>query len=143
MTEKDLRRLSKSDMLELLLRQSKVMRELKEKNAELEEQLKSRKIQLDEAGNIAQAALSLCGVFKAAQNAADMYIENVAVPSDLSNEEPKTDSMDSADNIAKSNNDIKSDISEMLEELKEQMHNEIQSSVKSAVKEALENIISK
>ena len=43
MTEKDLRRLSKSDMLELLLRQSKVMRELKEKNAELEEQLNRRR----------------------------------------------------------------------------------------------------
>jgi chromosome segregation ATPase len=43
----------------------------------LEGERASRTIQLREDGNIAQAALRLNGVFEAAQNAADQYLENI------------------------------------------------------------------
>ena len=43
----------------------------------LESERSSRRIELDEAGSIAEAALKLSGVFEAAQDAADRYMENI------------------------------------------------------------------
>jgi hypothetical protein len=42
-----------------------------------EEQLASRRIEVENAGSIAEASLRLNGVFQAAQEAADQYLENV------------------------------------------------------------------
>ena len=43
----------------------------------LEQERSSRRIDLDEAGSIAEAALKLSGIFEAAQDAADRYMENI------------------------------------------------------------------
>lgn len=43
----------------------------------LEQERSSRRIELDEAGSIAEAALKLSGIFEAAQDAADRYMENI------------------------------------------------------------------
>lgn len=43
----------------------------------LEQERSSRRIELDEAGTIAEAALKLSGIFEAAQDAADRYMENI------------------------------------------------------------------
>jgi glutathione S-transferase len=78
MTDKQLKRLSRADLLELLLIQTKENERL---HAELEEaraQLESRRICVEEAGSIANAALALNGVMEAAQAAADQYLENIA-----------------------------------------------------------------
>lgn len=80
MTDKELQKLSRTELLELLLVQS---RELDKKNQELESlqaQLQTRQIALSQAGNIAEAALRLNGIFEAAQAAADQYLENVMSP---------------------------------------------------------------
>ena len=80
MTDKELQKLSRTELLELLLVQS---RELDKKNQELERlqaQLQTRQIALSQAGNIAEAALRLNGIFEAAQAAADQYLENVMSP---------------------------------------------------------------
>lgn len=123
MTDKELHRLKKQDLLQLLLTQGKeaaalqaeitalsnsladtqagnarLKAKLNEKD-ELIEKLKdrldekdnlitrqrekmrewreSRMIELEDAGNIAEAALRLNGIFEAAQKAADQYIENL------------------------------------------------------------------
>ena len=80
MTDKELRKLTRTELLELLLVQS---RELDKVNRELENlqlQLEKREIALHQAGNIAEAALQLNGIFEAAQAAADQYLENVMSP---------------------------------------------------------------
>lgn len=80
MTDKELQKLSRTELLELLLVQS---RELDKKNQELESlraQLQTRQIALSQAGNIAEAALRLNGIFEAAQAAADQYLESVMSP---------------------------------------------------------------
>ena len=43
----------------------------------LDQERSSRRIELDEAGSIAEAALKLSGIFEAAQDAADRYMENI------------------------------------------------------------------
>ena len=77
MTDKELRRLSRSELLEMLIRQTqeneKLSQELQQCRAELDE----RRITAEKAGSIAQAALKLNGVFEAAQAAADQYVASV------------------------------------------------------------------
>lgn len=77
MTDKDLRKLNRAELLEMLLTQSKEIEELQAKLSAAEEQLQSKKIAIDEAGSIAQAALQVNGIFDAAQKAADQYLENI------------------------------------------------------------------
>lgn len=77
MTDKTLRRLSRRELVELLLAQSKEVERLRAELAQAEQQLKSRQILLREAGSIAEASLRLNEVFESAQKAADQYLLNV------------------------------------------------------------------
>lgn len=77
MTDEELRKLKRADLLELLVAQGKENEALQEKLRQAEAALWDRQIQLDEAGNIAEAALRLSGVFQAAQQASDQYLENI------------------------------------------------------------------
>lgn len=77
MTNKELKRLNRAELLEMLLEQSKEVERLKIQNQQLISQLESRQIKIDNAGSIAEAALQLNEVFAAAQKAADQYLENV------------------------------------------------------------------
>lgn len=77
MTDKTLRRLSRRELVEMLLAQSKEMERLRAELAQAEQQLKSRQILLSEAGSIAEASLRLNEVFESAQKAADQYLLNV------------------------------------------------------------------
>ena len=73
MTDKELRRLHREDLLQILIAQQ---RQIDELNAALEEKeaaLNEKKIAVQEAGSVAEAALKLSGVFEAAQQAADQY----------------------------------------------------------------------
>lgn len=77
MTEKELRRLSRMDLLEMLLEQSREVERLQTELETVKKQLQDRRIMEQEAGSIAEAALRLNKVFEAAQQAADQYLENV------------------------------------------------------------------
>ena len=77
MTEKELRRLSRADLLEMLIDQSLELEQTKKKLAAAEEALASRVIEINSAGSIAEAALRLNGVFEAAQAACDQYVQNI------------------------------------------------------------------
>ena len=77
MTDEELRKLKRGDLLELLVEQGRELDALQLRLHEAEKALEDRRIQLDEAGSIAQAALQLNGVFEAAQTAADQYLESV------------------------------------------------------------------
>lgn len=77
MTDKELRKLSRVELLEMLLEQSKEVARLKKELNKANEQLKSREILIDEAGSIAEAALQVNGIFDVAQEAADQYLDNI------------------------------------------------------------------
>lgn len=78
MTEKELRKLSRAELLELLLIQAKEAEQLRKRLERAEEKLCDRQLQVLEAGNLAQAALAINGVMEAAQAAADQYLANIA-----------------------------------------------------------------
>lgn len=77
MTDKELRRLSRQELVELLYDVEKENRSLRQQIDELQEKLNSREIHLRKAGSIAEAALTLNEVFEKAQAAADDYLRNL------------------------------------------------------------------
>ena len=77
MTNKELKRLSRVDLLEMLIMQTQENENLKKQLAEMQEKLDSRDIAINNSGSIAEASLQLNGVFEAARAAADQYLENI------------------------------------------------------------------
>ena len=79
MTERELKKLSRSDLLEMLLAQCRENEQLRAELDAANAKLESRTIALDNAGSIAEASLQLNGVFDAAQAACAQYIENIQI----------------------------------------------------------------
>lgn len=77
MTDKELHKLNRKELLELMLDQSRQLDDLREQLRQAQEQLASRQLLLNKAGSIAEASLQLNRVFDAAQAAAEQYLENV------------------------------------------------------------------
>lgn len=77
MDDRDLRRLSRQEMLEMLLELTRENEELKAELENMKNELQSKRIAVEEAGNIAEASLKLNKVFEDAQNAADQYLKNI------------------------------------------------------------------
>jgi len=77
MTGKELKKLSRAELLELLLEQVEENEKLRQKNEELEKKLEDRVIKITEAGSIAEAALKLNNVFEAAEAAAKQYLDSL------------------------------------------------------------------
>lgn len=76
--EKDLHKLKRIDLLEILVEQARELETLRSRVEDLEQQLADRTITLENTGNIAAAALELNHVMEAAQSAAQQYLDNVA-----------------------------------------------------------------
>ena len=77
MTDKELKRIGRAELLELLLTQSEENEALQARIDELEQELRRREIIIENAGTIADAAFQLNGVFDAASGAAVQYLENI------------------------------------------------------------------
>lgn len=76
MTEKELRKLNRYELLEMLLAQGKKVERLERELAEANEKLNERQRIVASSGTMAEAALRLNGVFEAADRAAEEYLDN-------------------------------------------------------------------
>lgn len=77
MTDKELRKLKRVELLEMLIAQVEENERLKESLEEAQKALSDRQIIINEAGSIADAALQINGVYAVAQAAATQYLENI------------------------------------------------------------------
>ena len=77
MADKEIKRLSRSELLELLVKLSEENEKLGKENEQLRKRLESRQISLENAGSIAEASLRINRVFEAVQAAADDYLASV------------------------------------------------------------------
>lgn len=77
MTEKELRKLSRRELLELLIIQTKKADRLKQQLDEANRKLNDRTVIIENSGSLAEAVMKLNGVFEAAQNAAQQYLDNL------------------------------------------------------------------
>lgn len=77
MKDKELKKLRRTDLIELMIAQSK---EIDRLNAELQaaqQKLADRNLAVSSTGNMADAAIQIYHVLASAQKAADLYLENV------------------------------------------------------------------
>lgn len=77
MTNKEMKKLSRAELLEMLIEQSKRVKELETQLDEANRKLNERAIILQNAGSIAEASLQLSDIFETAQKAADLYLESI------------------------------------------------------------------
>lgn len=85
MTDRELRRLSRTDLLELLLAQRRENEQLRCLLDQAQAQLADRTIQINNAGSIAEASLQLGGIFSAAQDSCQYYMDNIKLLSERQN----------------------------------------------------------
>lgn len=78
MTEKELKKLSRTDLLELLLAQTRETERLQKELDSARQMLSDRNLRIQKAGDLAHAVLEINEVAKAAQNAAQQYLDNIA-----------------------------------------------------------------
>lgn len=77
MTDKELQKLNRKELLEMLIAQANEIERLQADLKAAEAKVHDRNIEINNAGSIAEAALSLNGVFEAAQAAAEQYLLNI------------------------------------------------------------------
>ena len=77
MTEKELRKLNRYELLEMLLAQGKKLERLEHELAEANERLAQRQQIVATSGTMAEAAMRLNRVFEAADSAAKEYLSNM------------------------------------------------------------------
>ena len=77
MTEREMKKLTRYQLLELLILQSEQVNELQKQVDELQKKLDARDIQMTVVGSIAEASMQLSGIFNAAQKTADIYMDAV------------------------------------------------------------------
>lgn len=77
MTDKELRKLSRRELVDILCELQRRNDALSEQNTQLRQELEDKALRLSTAGSIAEAALRVNGVFEAAQAAAEQYLASV------------------------------------------------------------------
>ncbi len=87
MTEKELKRLTRMELLEMLIDQSREVERLRSELEETKKALEDKRIAIESSGSLAEAALALSGVFEKAQEAADLYIANIKLKGNDTDEE--------------------------------------------------------
>ena len=104
MTDKELRKLRRDDLLQILINQQKQIDTLNEQLEQSKQALANRDIAIQEAGTLAEAALKMNGVFEAAQNAAEEYAQQMQKRADalVAEAEKRTKEAQSlADNVVR------------------------------------------
>ncbi len=82
MTDKELRHLRRADLIDIIYELQKQGDEKDAQIKELQAVLEERTLRISNAGSIAEAALSINGIFEAAQAAADQYLLSVRAAAD-------------------------------------------------------------
>ena len=77
MEKNKLRKISKKELLEIMLNQAKRIKELEQELNKTQAKLDSKKIIIEETGSLAEASLKLNNVFETAQHAIEQYKYNV------------------------------------------------------------------
>ena len=77
MTNNEFKRLKRADLIEIIYQMQENEERYKAAVANMRAQLEERKLQISNAGSIAEAALAVSGVYQTAQEAADLYLEQI------------------------------------------------------------------
>ena len=100
--DKELRKLKRKELLEIMLSQAKLIEELENELAKTKEELNNKNIMIKEAGSIAEASMKLSGFFEKAQEVADQYLNSIRKNNEVlvMDDEIKEDNLDKDINIS-------------------------------------------
>ena len=79
MTDKEFKRLSRAQLVEIIYQLQLQTESLTEQNRELEKALADKRLRINNTGTLAEAALEINNCFKSAQEAADQYLSEIKV----------------------------------------------------------------
>ena len=79
MTDKEFKRLSRPQLIEIIYQLQLKLEEVTAENERLSQELADKRLRVDDVGNIAEAALNIHNVFTTAQDAAAHYIEEIQI----------------------------------------------------------------
>ena len=77
MISKDLKRLGRAELIEIIYQQKKTEQLLRAQVEELQQQLQDKRLKMETVGSVAEAALAISDIFQSAQIAADHYLEEI------------------------------------------------------------------
>ena len=77
MTDKEFKRLSRAQLIDIIYELQLELDKVNEEKQELESKLADKRLRLQSAGNIAEAALEINDCFRSAQNAAEQYLSEI------------------------------------------------------------------
>ena len=77
MTDKEFKRLSRAQLIDIIYQLQLQVDALIEQKQELEKDLADKRFRISNAGNIADAALEINDCFRSAQNAAEQYLNEI------------------------------------------------------------------
>ena len=78
MMNKELKRLSRRELVDVIYQMKKNEQQLQEEIAALQDALQEKRIRLSVAGSVADAATSITNLLTTAQSTADLYLEEIA-----------------------------------------------------------------
>ena len=77
MTDKEFKRLSRARLIDIIYKLQLELDKVNEEKQELKIKLADKRLRLQSAGNIAEAALEINDCFRSAQNAAEQYLNEI------------------------------------------------------------------
>ena len=87
MTDREFKRLRRSQLIEIIYQLQIKQEELTADNERLSKALADKRLRINNAGNIAEAALEIHNVMTSAQEAAALYLEEIRIMRDETREE--------------------------------------------------------
>ena len=78
MFQKELKKLSRRELVDIIYQLKKNEQQLQEEIDTLRKELVDKRIRLSVAGSIAEAAVTITDVFSSAQKTADLYLDEIA-----------------------------------------------------------------
>lgn len=79
MTDKEFKRLTRSQLIDIIYQLQVEQNKLTQENLKLKEELADKRIRLRQVGNIAEASLVIHNVMQSAQDAAEHYLEEIRI----------------------------------------------------------------
>ena len=123
MTDKEIKRLSRSQLIDIIYQLQLKQEELIADNKKLSKALADRRLRISKAGNIAEATIEIHNVMQATQDAASHYLEEIRIMRKETEEKCRRllekAQKDADDIIAKAKKSNPSDNSDLEEIMKE------------------------
>ena len=77
MISKELKRLSRRELVDIIYQLKKNEQQMQDEISELKKALEDKRIRISTAGSISQAAAEITNIFSAAQETADLYLNEI------------------------------------------------------------------